>query len=96
MANLSKALFVGVAIVAQIGYLATSRAQMSEKRFFTVAAVELRGGINVAQEPLSFPKIPSSRVGNLSGNLRMLRRDARLNSIARCSLFQPIQVAAAA
>jgi hypothetical protein len=45
---------------------------------------------------LSFPKIPSSRVGNLNGNQRMLGRDARPISLARCSHFQPIQVAAAA
>jgi plastocyanin len=48
-----------MAIVAmQIGYLGVSRAQMPNKRYFTVAAVEPRGGVNVSQEAFPSDQLP--------------------------------------
>jgi hypothetical protein len=61
MMTLSRAFFAGVTIAGLIGYLTISRAQTSEKRFFTVAAVEPRGGVNVAQE--LFPTQPLPQGG---------------------------------
>src|SRR5688500_11969924 len=54
------AVVFGVIILAgQIGYLASSRAQMPERRFFTVAAVEPKGGVGVAQEPFPTEPLPA-------------------------------------
>jgi hypothetical protein len=42
----------------QITYPGTSWAQVAEKRYFTIAAVEPRGGANVGQEPLPTEPLP--------------------------------------
>ena len=56
MARIATVLFVGVTLAAQFSYLAASRAQMPERRFFTIAAVEPKGGVNISQE--AFPNDP--------------------------------------
>lgn len=56
MARAALILFAAGLIGGQIGYLGASRAQMPERRFFTVLAVEPRGGVNVGQE--AFPTEP--------------------------------------
>lgn len=58
MARLFVALFVATLIGGQFGYLAASRAQMPNKRFFTILAVEPRGGVNVSQEPFPTEPLP--------------------------------------
>jgi len=58
MAKLSAVLMVGIALAGQISYLATSRAQMPNKRFFTIAAVEPRGGVTIAEEPFPTERLP--------------------------------------
>lgn len=52
------ALFVAALIGGQAGYLAASRAQMGEKRVFTIAAGEPRGGVNVGQEAFPTEALP--------------------------------------
>ena len=59
MTRLAAALSVAVIVGAQLGYLGASRAQMPEKRFFTVLAVEPRGGVNLGQEPYPSDPLPS-------------------------------------
>src|SRR5215207_4539729 len=59
MARIAFALVAAIAVGAQAGYLGVSRAQMAEKRFFTVAAVEPRGGVNVGQEPFPSAALPA-------------------------------------
>ncbi len=59
MARIAFALVAAIAVGAQAGYLGVSRAQMAEKRFFTVAAVEPRGGVNVGQEPFPSASLPA-------------------------------------
>ena len=56
MGRVAFALVVAATIGGQAGYLGASRAQMGERRFFTVLAVEPRGGVNAAQE--AFPTEP--------------------------------------
>jgi len=58
MARLTPIFFAAVIIGSQIGYVAVSRAQMPERRFFTVLAVEPRGGVNVTQEALPTEPLP--------------------------------------
>jgi heme/copper-type cytochrome/quinol oxidase subunit 2 len=59
MARLAVPLSAAVSAGSQIGYLGASRAQMPDKRFFTVLAVEPRGGANVGQEPFPGETLPS-------------------------------------
>lgn len=59
MAKPLVALSIATLIGGQVGYLGASRAQMPDKRFFTVAAVEPRGGVNVNQEPFPSEPLPS-------------------------------------
>ena len=56
MARVAFVLFAASIIGAQIGYLGASLAQVPERRYFTVLAVEPRGGANVSQE--AFPTEP--------------------------------------
>lgn len=58
MVRLLITLFVAILIGGQIGYFGASRAQMTTKRFFTIAAVEPRGGVNVSQEPFPIEALP--------------------------------------
>jgi heme/copper-type cytochrome/quinol oxidase subunit 2 len=58
MGRLAITLSIAVVVGSQIGYLGASRAQMSDKRFFTVLAVEPRGGANVGQEPFPGETLP--------------------------------------
>ena len=59
MGRLAFALVVAAAIGGQAGYLGASRAQMGERRFFTVLAVEPRGGVNAAQEAFPTEALPA-------------------------------------
>ena len=59
MKHLYLPLIISAVLGAQFGYLGVSRAQMGEKRFFTVAAVEPRGGVTVDREPFPTEKLPS-------------------------------------
>jgi plastocyanin len=52
-------LVVTTVIGGQIGSLGTSSAQVADRRYFTVAAVEPRGGANVSQEPVPAEPLPS-------------------------------------
>jgi plastocyanin len=52
-------LFAACLIATQAGVLAPCPAQASEKRFFTVAAVEPRGGVNVSQEAYPAEALPA-------------------------------------
>lgn len=56
MNRLALAVSAAVLVGGQIGQVGSSEAQTSERRFFTIAAVEPRGGANVAQE--AFPAKP--------------------------------------
>ena len=56
MKRILAVVFTATTLTAQAAYLTASRAQMPERRFFTVAAVEPRGGVNVSQE--AFPTEP--------------------------------------
>ena len=56
MARILIAFVIGMIVAMQAGYLGVSRAQMPAKRYFTVAAIEPRGGVNVSQE--AFPSEP--------------------------------------
>lgn len=58
MTRTAGAFVVAALIGGQAGYLGATRAQMSERRFFTVAAVEPRGGVNVGQEPFPAEALP--------------------------------------
>lgn len=59
MRKIAGAFLVAAAIGGQIGYLGAARAQAGEKRFFTIAAVEPRGGVNVSQEPFPTEALPA-------------------------------------
>jgi plastocyanin len=59
MGKFLSVLLVATFLAAQGGYLGVSRAQMPNKRLFTIAAVEPRGGTNVAQEPFPVDPLPS-------------------------------------
>jgi hypothetical protein len=57
--RLISTLFVAVTVIGgQPGYIGTSWAQVGEKRYFTIAAVEPRGGVNVGQEPFPTEALP--------------------------------------
>ena len=56
--RLPLALTFAVAIGGTLGHLGAALSQASEKRYFTVAAVEPRGGANVGQEPLPSEALP--------------------------------------
>jgi plastocyanin len=53
------ALAVVTLVAAVAGHWAGSRAQVGERRHFTVLAVEPRGGTNVAQEPAPRAPLPA-------------------------------------
>jgi plastocyanin len=59
MKRLSTTLFAATLIGGHVGYIQASQAQAAEKRFFTIAAVEPRGGVNVSQEPFPTEPLPS-------------------------------------
>ena len=59
MTRVLLALLAAGAMGAQAGYLGDSRAQMPDKRHFTIAAVEPRGGVNVSQEPFPSEPLPA-------------------------------------
>ena len=59
MRRLPLAFLLALVIGGQAGYLGAARLQMGEKRYFTVAAVEPRGGANVGQEPLPSEPLPA-------------------------------------
>ena len=58
MTKLALAVSAAVLVSIQIGPVASSKAQTPEKRFFTIAAVEPRGGANVGQEPFPAQSLP--------------------------------------
>ena len=59
MAKLPFVVVAAALIGGQLGYLGAARAQIGERRFFNVLAVEPRGGANVAQEPFPTAPVPS-------------------------------------
>ena len=59
MAKLAYLLGGAILIGAQIADLGVAQAQMPERRFFTIGAVEPRGGANVAQEALPSEALPA-------------------------------------
>ena len=58
MQRLSAALFAATLIAGHAGYIRASQAQTPQKRFFTITAVEPRGGVNVSQEPFPAEPLP--------------------------------------
>ena len=56
MARVTTALFVAAVVGAQLSPMDAARSQAGEKRFFTIAAVEPRGGVTVDKE--AFPTDP--------------------------------------
>ena len=58
MQRLSATLFAATLIAGHAGYIGASQAQTPQKRFFTIAAVEPRGGVNVSQEPFPADPLP--------------------------------------
>jgi heme/copper-type cytochrome/quinol oxidase subunit 2 len=58
MAKPSVVVVVATLVGGQLGYLGAARAQMGERRFFTILAVEPRGGANMSQEPLPGEALP--------------------------------------
>ena len=59
MAGLRTTIVLAAIIGGQIGYLGAARSQMGEKRFFTVAAVEPKGGATIDKEPFPTESLPA-------------------------------------
>ena len=59
MARSQVFLLQAAVIGLQIGWFGAAGAQTAEKRFFTIAAVEPRGGVSVNQEPFPTEPLPS-------------------------------------
>jgi hypothetical protein len=59
MARHMRAVLIAALCGAQLGYFGAARAQMGEKRFFAVAAVEPRGGVTVDREAFPTEPLPS-------------------------------------
>jgi hypothetical protein len=56
--SLAFPLLVAMVVGGQIGGLGTSSAQVAVRRYFTIAAVEPRGGATVSQEPVPTEPLP--------------------------------------
>ena len=50
---------LAVALFGQIGWVGAANAQTAEKRFFTIAAVEPRGGVTIDREPFPTDPLPA-------------------------------------
>jgi plastocyanin len=59
MTRLCVTLFAPALIATAAASAGPSQAQAPEKRFFTIAAVEPRGGVNVSQEPFPAQQLPT-------------------------------------
>ena len=59
MRTLTTGLFLAAAFAGYLGLPSTAHAQSGEKRFFTIAAVEPRGGVTVDKEAFPTEPLPS-------------------------------------
>ena len=59
MMRLTTGLFLAAVVGAQLGLMDAAHSQTDEKRFFTIAAVEPRGGVTVDKEAFPTDPLPS-------------------------------------